>query len=208
MGKVTYTIKKCITAERRRSNSVGLPVYENTVLRWLASPTFSKNMKSCEETNKQTSASGEQRWWRALSAKNAKPHDQEAGPQQDGLHLHVHVQRELDAEVVGVSEDLLQEAAPLLTDAANGLVAVFAFQLQSNNTGRKHKNARPLVVVGRTRAKKATVAGIKNSKALTSKLTSPQQLQARQGPSSFRHVSLLAPWMENRGRKGCQSCLM
>lgn len=86
-------------------------------------------MKSCEETSEQTSVSGEQRWWQALNAKNVKPHDQEAGPQQDGLHLHVHVQRELDAEVVGVSEDLLQEAAPLLTDSADGLVAVFAFQL-------------------------------------------------------------------------------
>lgn len=67
-----------------------------------------------------------------LKRKNAKPHDQEAGPQQDGLHLHVHVQRELDAEVVGVSEHLLQEAAPLLADTTDGLVVVFAFQLQSN----------------------------------------------------------------------------
>lgn len=64
--------------------------------------------------------------------KSAEPHDQEAGPQQDGLHLHVHVQRELDAEVVGIGEDLLQEAAPLLTDAPDGLVAVFALQLQSH----------------------------------------------------------------------------
>lgn len=68
----------------------------------------------------------------SLKRKNAKPHDQEAGPQQDGLHLHVHVQRELDAEVVGVSEDLLQEAAPLLTDTTDGLVVVFALQLHSN----------------------------------------------------------------------------
>lgn len=67
-----------------------------------------------------------------LKRENAKPHDQEAGPQQDGLHLHVHVQRELDAEVVGVGEDLLQEAAPLLTDTTDGLVVVFALQLQRN----------------------------------------------------------------------------
>lgn len=45
------------------------------------------------------------------------------------------------------------------------------------------------------------------SSDLTSKLTSPQQLQAKQGPSSFSMVSLLGPWIENRGRKGCQSCL-
>lgn len=100
------------------------------MLRWLASPTFSKNMKSCNETTNVSE-------WKTVpltgfEPKNAEPHDQEAGPQQDGLHLHVHVQRELDTEVVGVGEDLLQEAAPLLTDASDGLVGVFALQLQGN----------------------------------------------------------------------------
>lgn len=113
-------------------NGVGCPVYENTVLRWLASPTFSKNMKSCEETEDMSERRPAQ--VTGLKRKKAKPHDQEAGPQQDGLHLHVHVQRELDAEVVGVSEDLLQEAAPLLADATDGLVVVFALQLRSNKT--------------------------------------------------------------------------
>lgn len=68
--------------------------------------------------------------------RSAEPHNQEAGPQQDGLHLHVHVQRELDAEVVGIGEDLLQEAAPLLADAPDRLVAVFGLQLQGNKITR------------------------------------------------------------------------
>lgn len=83
-----------------------------------------------------------------LKRKNVKPHDQEAGPQQDGLHLHIHVQRELDAEVVGVSEDLLQEAAPLLTDTTDGFVVVFALQLQSNKMDSQE--GRPLVAARRT----------------------------------------------------------
>lgn len=100
------------------------------MLRWLASPTFSKNMKSCKET---TDVSGRESALRTGSERRrkAEPHDQEAGAQQHRLHLHVHVQRELDPEVVGVGEDLLQEAAPLLTDASDGLVVVFALQLQS-----------------------------------------------------------------------------
>lgn len=129
--------------------------------------------------------------------RRAEPHDQEAGPQQHRLHLHVHVQRELDPEVVGVGEDLLQEAAPLLADASDGLIVVFALQLQSRG------NSAPLRFRGGRAGEKT-----ENFEALTSKLTSPQQLQAKQGPSSFRSVSLLAPWMEKRGRKGCQSCLM
>lgn len=68
-------------------------------------------------------------------SKKEKPHDQEAGPQQDRLHLHIHVQRELDAEVVGVGEDLLQEPAPLLADAPDGLVAVLGLQLRRNEEG-------------------------------------------------------------------------
>lgn len=62
-------------------------------------------------------------------------HNEEAGAHEHGLHLHVHVQRELDAEVVRVGEDLLQQAAPLLADAADGLVAVLALQLQRNREG-------------------------------------------------------------------------
>lgn len=38
-----------------------------------------------------------------------------------------------------------------------------------------------------------------NSNLATSKFTSPQQLHAKQGPSSFIIVSLLGPWMENLG---------
>lgn len=103
------------------------------VLRWLASPTFSKNMKSCKET---TDVSERESAPRAGSErrKKAEPYNQEAGAQQHRLHLHVHVQRELDAEVVGVGEDLLQEAAPLLADASDGLLVVLALQLRSRET--------------------------------------------------------------------------
>lgn len=89
-------------------------------------------MKSCKETT--NISEGDPGTATGFRGEKAKPHNQEAGPQQDGFHLHIHVQRELDAEVVGVGEDLLQDTAPLLADAADGLVAVFAFELQSHNT--------------------------------------------------------------------------
>lgn len=61
-------------------------------------------------------------------------YNEEAGSHEHSFHLHVHVQRELDAEVVRVCEDFLQKPAPLLADATNGLVSVFALQLQSNKS--------------------------------------------------------------------------
>lgn len=63
-------------------------------------------------------------------------YNEEAGSHEHSFQLHVQVQRELDAKVVRVCEDLLQKAAPLLADATNGLVAIFALQLQSE----KNKN--------------------------------------------------------------------
>lgn len=59
------------------------------------------------------------------------PYNEEAGSHEHSFHLHVQVQRELDAKVVGISEDFLQQAAPLLADAANGLVTVFGLELDS-----------------------------------------------------------------------------
>ena len=57
-------------------------------------------------------------------------YDEEAGSHEHRFQLHVQVQRELDAKVVRVCEHLLQQAAPLLADAADGLAAIFALQLQ------------------------------------------------------------------------------
>lgn len=54
------------------------------------------------------------------------PYNQEAGSQEHGFHLDIHVQRELDAKVVRVCEDFLQDATPLLADATDGLVTVFS----------------------------------------------------------------------------------
>lgn len=46
-------------------------------------------------------------------------YDEEAGAEHHSFHLHVQVQRELDPEVVGISEGLAHEAHPLLGDLAN-----------------------------------------------------------------------------------------
>lgn len=56
--------------------------------------------------------------------------DEETGSHEHSFHLHVQVQRELDAEVVRVGEDLLQKAAPLFADATDRLVAIFSLQLK------------------------------------------------------------------------------
>lgn len=56
--------------------------------------------------------------------------NEEAGSHEHGFHLHVHVQGELDAKVVRVGEDFLQETRPLLADATDGFVAVFPLQLE------------------------------------------------------------------------------
>lgn len=66
-------------------------------------------------------------------------YDEEAGAHEDGLHLHVQVQRELDAEVVRVGEDLLQKAAPLLADAPDDLF-IFPLQLCVNQVERVNQD--------------------------------------------------------------------
>lgn len=58
-------------------------------------------------------------------------YNQEAGSQQYSFHLHIHVQGELDAEVVSVCEDFLQNATPLLANATNGISTVFTLELQN-----------------------------------------------------------------------------
>lgn len=66
--------------------------------------------------------------------------NEEAGTHQHSFHLHVQVQRELDAKIICVSEDFLQKAAPLLADATNGCATIFPLQLQNNNnTSVRHK---------------------------------------------------------------------
>lgn len=70
---------------------------------------------------------------------NWRSYDEEAGAHEHGFHLHVHVQRELDAKVVRVGEDFLQQAAPLLADATDAIVAIFAHQL--HNKGESHEDA-------------------------------------------------------------------
>lgn len=66
-------------------------------------------------------------------------YNEEAGAHEHSFHLHIQVQRELDAKVVRVCEDFLQKAAPLLADATNGLLATFALQLQSNKDRNVYK---------------------------------------------------------------------
>ena len=61
---------------------------------------------------------------------NITTYNEEAGSHEHSFHLHVHVQWELDAEVVRVGEDLFQEAAPLLADATDGLASIFPLQLR------------------------------------------------------------------------------
>lgn len=114
--------------------------YENTVLRWFASPTFSKNMKS------------------------------------------------------------MRKQAPIST----------AFILTSKSIG----NWIPKLSVSVKTSFKRPLHCLlirpmvfSPSFPFNSKFTSPQQLQAKHGPSSLSRVSLLGPWMENFGRQGCQSCL-
>lgn len=62
-------------------------------------------------------------------------HDEETGPHQHGLHPDVEIHWELDAEVVGVCEHLLQQAAPLLGDSPDHLLALFPFQLSGQWAG-------------------------------------------------------------------------
>lgn len=63
--------------------------------------------------------------------KSNMSYNQEAGSQKYSFHLHIHIQWELDAEVVCVCEDFLQNPAPLLADATNGLPTVFSLELQN-----------------------------------------------------------------------------
>lgn len=51
-GKAKRVKTECTTGGCLSRHHVPPSYYENTVLRWLASPTFSKNMKSCKETKK------------------------------------------------------------------------------------------------------------------------------------------------------------
>lgn len=71
---------------------------------------------------------------KGLTDRRSPAYNQKAGAHKDGLHLHVQIQRELNAEVVRVCEDFLQEAAPLLGDATDGRL-VFSFQLKENVKG-------------------------------------------------------------------------
>lgn len=66
--------------------------------------------------------------------KRGKTYNEEAGAQEDGFHFHIQIQRELDAKVVRVGEDFLQEAAPLLANAPDWLTAIFSRQLHTQNT--------------------------------------------------------------------------
>lgn len=67
-------------------------------------------------------------------------YNEEAGSHENSFHLDVHVQRELDAKVVRVCEDFFQKAAPLLANATDGLVTIFALQLQSNKNNSVYDN--------------------------------------------------------------------
>lgn len=109
--------------------------YENTVLRWLASPTFSKNMKSYKvETRKEMIIIQQDPTnSRQCNSIRLGSYNEEAGSHEHSFHLHIHVQGKLDAKVVCVCEDFLQETTPLLADTTNGLVTIFPLQLQSMN---------------------------------------------------------------------------
>lgn len=138
--------RECTTWERPCSRAVVFPsfsCYENTVLRWLASPTFSKNMKSCKEAANKESHSHPDRNRRAkishiqsvnteVENSGIRSYNEEAGSHEHSFNLHVQVQWKLDAKVVRVCEHFLQQAAPLLADAADGFVTIFALQLRSN----------------------------------------------------------------------------
>lgn len=58
-------------------------------------------------------------------------YNQEACSQQHGLHVHIQVQRELDAEVVSVCESFFYKTTPLLADVTNRLTTIFTFELQN-----------------------------------------------------------------------------
>lgn len=46
-------------------------------------------------------------------------YDEKAGPEENSFDLHIQINGEVDAEVVGVSEGLLHHPGPLLTDPAH-----------------------------------------------------------------------------------------
>lgn len=181
-------------AERRRAGSFAFPVQEKTELRWLASPTFSKNMKSCKETT-QRLASGKACYRRALEGGTRSLTIRKQAPSRTAfIFTSMSSGNWMPKLSVSVKTSFRRPLHCLLMRPM-GLLLSLPFSCGATN------QCDP-------RAKKINSAATKNADAPTSKLTSPQQLQAKQGPSSFRSVSLLAPWMEKRGRQGCQSCLM
>lgn len=66
-------------------------------------------------------------------------HNEERGSEQHSLHPHVQVQRELQAEVICVSEGFSEQAPPLLADAAHTAGFVWGLHLAGEREeGRSH----------------------------------------------------------------------
>lgn len=62
-------------------------------------------------------------------------HNEEAGPEEHSLHLHVQVHGELDPKVVRVGEDFLEEATPLLADPPHPPRLIPRLHLQGDGGG-------------------------------------------------------------------------
>lgn len=71
--------------------------------------------------------------------------DKKASSHKYSLHLNIHIQRELNTEVVCVGKDFLQQTSPLLTDPTNRLPsAILAFELKVNVSTAVAGHAGPL----------------------------------------------------------------
>ncbi len=59
-------------------------------------------------------------------------HNKEASTQKYSLHFNIHVQRELDTKVGGITDAFLKETTPLFCDSTDRLFTNHAFYLKTN----------------------------------------------------------------------------